>query len=312
MEELVQVKEQIKSFVKECDDEKSLKLLDLLATGKMLRSKLILKIAGVNEQTIKLCAIVEMIHAASLLHDDVIDEADTRRGKPSINAIFDNKTSIMFGDILYSKAFAELSQMHREVAYIVSNAVTLLSIGEMLDVDLTQEFNTSYDKYLDMIYKKTASLIEASAKSAAILAGLDKDKFALYGKNLGLAFQMIDDILDITQDSKTLGKPALLDFVEGKVTIPYLLLHQRIEDKQRLESLYKKPLSDEDSSWIKEQMVQTKALEDSINEAKKLGLEAIEAVKEQKDSSDKNSEEGSSNNNEALVQIMSAMIDREF
>ncbi len=154
MEELQQVKNQIKAFVIECDDEKSLKLLDLLATGKMLRSKLILKIAGVNEESIKLCAIVEMIHAASLLHDDVIDEADTRRGKPSINALFDNKTSIMFGDILYSKAFTELSQMDKEVAYIVSNAVTLLSIGEMLDVDLTESFNSSYDKYLDMIYKK--------------------------------------------------------------------------------------------------------------------------------------------------------------
>ncbi len=298
MEELLEVKNQIKVFVKECEDEKSLKLLDLLATGKMLRSKLILKIAGVNEASIKLCAVVEMIHAASLLHDDVIDEADTRRGKPSINALFDNKTSIMFGDILYSKAFTELSQMDKEVAYTVSNAVTLLSIGEMLDVDLTETFNTSYDKYSDMIYKKTASLIEASAKSAAILAGLDKEKYALYGKNLGLAFQMIDDILDITQDSETLGKPAMLDFVEGKVTIPYLLLHKRVEDKKKLESLYKKPLSKEETLWIKEQMLSTNALEDSIVEAKKLGLEAIEAVKDE--------------NNDSLVQIMSAMIEREF
>jgi octaprenyl-diphosphate synthase len=298
VEELVKVKEQIKKFVIECNDEKSLELLDLLATGKMLRSKLVLKIAGVTEESIKLCAIIEMIHAASLLHDDVIDEADTRRGKPSINALFDNKTSIMFGDVLYSKAFTELSQMDREVAYCVSNAVTLLSIGEMLDVNLTENFNTSYDKYIDMIYKKTASLIEASAKSAAILANLDKEKYALYGKNLGLAFQMVDDILDITQDSQTLGKPAMLDFVEGKVTIPYLLLHERIEDKQKLESLYKKELSSEESSWIKEQMISTKALEDSINQAKELGLEAIEAVKAEK--------------NESLVQIMSAMINREF
>ncbi len=298
MEELVKVKEQIKKFVIECNDEKSLELLDLLATGKMLRSKLVLKIAGVNEESIKLCAIIEMIHAASLLHDDVIDEADTRRGKPSINAIFDNKTSIMFGDVLYSKAFTELSQMDREVAYCVSNAVTLLSIGEMLDVNLTENFNTSYEKYLDMIYKKTASLIEASAKSAAILANLDKEKYALYGKNLGLAFQMVDDILDITQDSQTLGKPAMLDFVEGKVTIPYLLLHERIEDKQKLESLYKKELSSEESAWLKEQMISTKALEDSINQAKELGLEAIEAVKAEE--------------NESLVQIMSAMINRQF
>lgn len=298
MEELQQVKAQIKTFVEECQDEKSLKLLDLLATGKMLRSKLILKVAGVNEESIKLCAVVEMIHAASLLHDDVIDEADTRRGKPSINALFDNKTSIMFGDILYSKAFTELSQMDKRIAHTVANSVTLLSIGEMLDVDLTENFNSSYDKYLDMIYKKTASLIEASAKSAALLAGLDEEKYALYGKNLGLAFQMIDDILDITQDSATLGKPAMLDFVEGKVTIPYLLLHERCENKEKLESLYKKPLSKEETAWIKEEMINTNALEDSINQAKKLGLEAIEAVKDE--------------NNESLVQIMTAMIEREF
>ena len=299
MEELQQVKDQIKTFVEECNDEKSLVLLDKLATGKMLRSKLVLKIAGITEQSVKLCAIIEMIHAASLLHDDVIDEADTRRGQPSVNALYDNKTSIMFGDILYSKAFTELTSMPHEIAHTVSRAVTLLSIGEMLDVDLTNSFNSSYEKYNDMIYKKTASLIEASARSAAILAGLPSENYALYGKNLGLAFQMIDDILDITQDSETLGKPAMLDFVEGKVTIPYLLLHERLEDKSKLESLYKKELSNEESSWIKEMMKETNALEDSIKLAKDLGNEAIEAVKDEKDS-------------ETLIFIMKAMIEREF
>ncbi|MDY3199849.1 MAG: polyprenyl synthetase family protein [Arcobacter sp.] len=299
MEELEQVKNQIKEFVKVCNHQKSLELLDKLATGKMLRSKLILKIAGVSEESVKLCAIVEMIHAASLLHDDVIDEADTRRGKPSVNALYDNKTSIMFGDILYSRAFTELSQMDKRIAYTISNAVTLLSIGEMMDVDLTESFNTSYDLYLDMIYKKTASLIEASAKAAAILAGLDENKYALYGKNLGLAFQMVDDILDITQDSATLGKPAMLDFVEGKVTIPYLFLYERVEDKTKLASLYKKELSAEESTWIKEQMKITKALEDSILQAKEIGNEAISAVIDEKDS-------------QTLVMIMKAMIEREF
>ncbi len=299
MEELQEVKNQIKKFVEVCNHQKSLELLDKLATGKMLRSKLILKIAGVNEESIKLCAVVEMIHAASLLHDDVIDEADTRRGQPSVNALYDNKTSIMFGDILYSRAFTELSQMDKRVAYTISNAVTLLSIGEMIDVDLTNSFNKSYDLYLDMIYKKTASLIEASAKAAAIIAGLDEEKYALYGKNLGLAFQMVDDILDITQDSATLGKPAMLDFVEGKVTIPYLLLHERIEDKSKLESLYKKELNQEESSWIKEQMQITNALNDSILQAKAIGNEAINAVIDEK-------------NSQTLVMIMKAMIEREF
>ena len=299
MEELEKVKNQIKEFVEVCNHQKSLELLDKLATGKMLRSKLILKIAGVNEESIKLCAVVEMIHAASLLHDDVIDDADTRRGQPSVNALYDNKTSIMFGDILYSRAFTELSQMDKRVAYTISNAVTLLSIGEMIDVDLTNSFNTSYDLYLDMIYKKTASLIEASAKAAAIIAGLDENKYALYGKNLGLAFQMIDDILDITQDSATLGKPSMHDFVEGKVTIPYLLLHERVEDKARLESLYKKELNEEDSSWIKEQMQITNALNDSILQAKAIGNEAIDAVIDEQ-------------NSQTLVMIMKAMIEREF
>lgn len=298
MEELLKVKDQIKVFMDEIGDNKSLELFNLLSEGKMLRSKLILKIAGVSVESIKLCAIVEMIQSASLLHDDVIDEADTRRGKPSINALFDNKTSIMFGDILYSKAFTQLTQLPSNVAYTISNSVTLLSIGEMLDVELTANFNTSYDQYLDMIYKKTASLIEASAKAAALLSNKDPDAFALYGKNLGLAFQMIDDILDITQDSKTLGKPAMLDFVEGKVTIPYLLLNQRIDDKQKLQSLYKKELSTNDQNWIKEQMVTTGALKDSIQEAQKLGLEAIEAIKEYK--------------NDQLENIMNAMINREF
>ncbi|MEA3513511.1 MAG: polyprenyl synthetase family protein [Campylobacterota bacterium] len=298
MEELLEVKQQIKVFVEEIGDKKSLELLDLLSEGKMLRSKLILKIAGVTEESIKLCAIVEMIQSASLLHDDVIDEADTRRGKPSINALFDNKTSIMFGDILYSKAFTQLTLMDKEVAYEIASSVTKLSIGELHDVEMANEFNTSYDKYFNMIYNKTASLIEASAKSAAILANKDKEAFALYGKNLGLAFQMIDDVLDITQDSATLGKPAMLDFVEGKVTIPYLLLHERLEDKTKLESMFKKELSNDEQQWIKDEMIKHNVLVNSIAQAQKLGLEAIEAIKFEK--------------NEDLKNIMNQMINREF
>ena len=298
MEELSQVKAQIIDFVKDCGDARSLELLDLLSEGKMLRSKLILKIAGISDESIKLCAVVEMIQSASLLHDDVIDEADTRRGKPSINALFDNKTSIMFGDILYSKAFTELTQMDKEVAYTIASSVTKLSIGELHDVEMTNSFNVSYDKYFNMIYNKTASLIEASAASAAIISGKDKEAFSLYGKNLGLAFQMIDDILDITQTSETLGKPAMLDFVDGKVTIPYLLLHERIEDKQKLESLYKKPLNQDEQQWIKDEMIKNNVLIDSISQAQKLGLEAVEAIK--------------LDDNEDLKNIMSQMINREF
>ena len=298
MQELLDVKKQIITYVEDCGDTRSLELLKLLSEGKMLRSKLILKIAGVSDESIKLCAVVEMIQSASLLHDDVIDEADTRRGQPSINALFDSKTSIMFGDILYSKAFAELTQMNKEVAYTIASSVTRLSIGELYDVEMANEFNSSYDKYFNMIDNKTASLIEASAKSAAIISGKDKESYALYGKNLGLAFQMIDDILDITQDSQTLGKPAMLDFVEGKVTIPYLLLYERLENKTKLVSLYKKELNKDETAWIKQQMKESKALEDSIKLAQRLGLEAVEAIKDE--------------DNEDLTNIMFAMINRDF
>jgi len=297
---LGQIKKQIEKYIVSCGDKKSLELFKLLPQGKMLRSKLILKIAGINEDSIKVCAVVEMIHLASLLHDDVIDDATSRRGKPSINYLFDSKTAIMLGDILYSKAFSELALMDKDISYTISNAVTKLSIGELLDVELSKSFNTSYDKYLDMIDKKTASLIEASAKAGAILSNKNRENFALYGKNLGLAFQMIDDILDITQDSETLGKPAMLDFVEGKVTIPYLFLYDRIDEpsKDRLKSLYKKSLSDDEIDWLKAQFNDTNAINDSIELAKKIGLSAIDAIKDEK--------------NEDLISIMKDMIEREF
>ena len=128
----------------------------------------------------------------------------------------------------------------------------------------------------------------------------DAKNFALYGKNLGLAFQMIDDILDITQNSETLGKPAMLDFIEGKVTIPYLLLYERmrVEDKEKLELLYKKQLDEKEQLWIKDEMIKNNVLIDSISQAQKLGSEAVEAI--------------IFDENEDLKNIMNQMINREF
>jgi octaprenyl-diphosphate synthase len=234
------------------------------------------------------------------LHDDVIDDANTRRGQPSINALFDNKTSIMFGDILYSKAFTQLTFMPQDIAYHISNSVTLLSVGEMIDVDLSDTFNTSYELYLDMIYKKTASLIEASSRSAAIMANKDEESFASYGKNLGIAFQMIDDILDITSNSDTLGKPAMHDLKEGKVTIPYLLLLERLEEKDKnyLKTLYKKELNKDEIIWIRDNMQRTNSLKDAINLANKYGKKAIDSISNYK--------------SKDLEDIILSMINRDF
>ena len=266
-------------------DARSVELFHRVPKGKRLRAKLILKIAGVSDDSLKLAAIVELIHAASLLHDDVIDDAFTRRGEDSINALFGNKTAIMLGDVLYSKGFSELTQMPQDVAYSISHAVALLSMGELLDVELSNTFNDSEERYFDMIYKKSASLIEASAKAAALLAGKNGAIYALYGKNLGLAFQIIDDILDITQSSETLGKPSLNDFKEGKTTLPYLYMYRNLckEDQTKLLSFFQQELDVEQKEWIKTKMHETKALEDAIVYARKLGLEALAIIETEED-----------------------------
>jgi len=138
----------INNFLFDLENDRILNLYKEISSGKKLRAKLILKIAGDTEEACFLAAIVEMIQIASLLHDDVIDDSDTRRGRSSINAIFGNKTAIMLGDILYSKAFYELNSLPNEVSKIISNSVTKLSIGELLDVELSNKFNPDKDKLL--------------------------------------------------------------------------------------------------------------------------------------------------------------------
>jgi len=221
--------------------------------GKGVRGTLI---TTISPKSVKLAAIVEAIHLASLLHDDVIDEADTRRGVKSINAKYGNFTAVMLGDIIYSKAFFELTSFNTKVAKTISNAVFLLSQGELEDVKLSKTINLDKQKYMQMIYKKTASLIEASCIAAAIEERFDEEKFGLYGKNIGIAFQIIDDLLDVTQDEKTLGKPAMHDFYEGKVTLPFIYLFESVseDEKEELKTLYKRKLNNEEINWIKDLM----------------------------------------------------------
>ena len=245
--------------------------------GKGIRGKLI---TIINPEAQKLAAVVEAIHLASLLHDDVIDEADMRRGVKSINAKYGDFTAIMLGDIIYSRAFYELTSFDEKIAKLVSNAVYLLSQGELEDVKLSKEINLNKEKYMQMIYKKTASLIEAACGAAAISKGLDERDFMVYGKNIGLAFQIVDDVLDIIQDEKTLGKPSMHDFYEGKTTLPYILLFEKMdfEEKNKLKSLYKKRLSFEEKKWIKNKMKEYKTIEESLNIANALIKEAKEAI----------------------------------
>ena len=322
----------MKSFIADCGYEPASEMFDRLSSGKKLRSKLLLNIAQKDEKSLRLCAIIELIQAASLLHDDVIDESSVRRGKPSINATYGSKNAVMLGDILYSKAYFELSKFESRIAAALSGAVTKLAVGELMDVSLSNDFNDDASKYLQMIYLKTSALIEEVARCGALLkfggaensgeisdmsgaknegeilsAAKDHDKissasakFGEYGKNLGLAFQIIDDILDVTQSSEALGKPSLSDFAEGKTTLPYIYLYENLDDAQRqkLKSFFKKQLCQSEISWIKTKFNEHGIIERCINEARAYGQKALEAVVEFK--------------NDKLEQIVRDMIDREF
>jgi len=292
------VEAEIARLIQEIEYTEVTRLFNMLSGGKRLRAKLILKIAKSHEDAPLLAAIVELIHGASLLHDDVIDEAKTRRGVASVNATEQSKVAVMLGDILYSKAFTELLSFDKEVAQTIAASVTALSKGEMMDVKMAQTFNADAHLYLDMLYLKTATLIEAAAKASALLAGKDAQKYALYGKNLGLSFQIIDDILDITASAEVLGKPALNDYVEGKCTLPYIYLYEALDDeeKEKLVSLHAKELSDEQSAWIKEKMQEHKSIEKAFAFASKLSDEAQEIVSDDVE----------------LVAILSAMMQRSY
>ena len=322
----------MKSFIADCGYEPANEMFAKLSSGKKLRSKLLLNIAQKDEKSLHLCAIIELIQAASLLHDDVIDESSMRRGKPSINATYGSKNAVMLGDILYSKAYFELSKFESRIAAALSLAVTKLAVGELMDVSLSNDFNDDASKYLQMIYLKTSALIEEVARCGAFLkfggaenrgeisdingaknegrnpnAAKDHDKissasakFGEYGKNLGLAFQIIDDILDVTQSSEALGKPSLSDFAEGKTTLPYIYLYENLNDseRQKLRSFFKKQLCESEISWIKAKFSEHGIIERCINEARAYGQKALEAVAEFK--------------NDKLEQIVRDMIDREF
>ncbi|WP_034353101.1 polyprenyl synthetase family protein [Helicobacter jaachi] len=294
------IKAHIKQYITECKNEQVTQLCTHLSYGKMLRSKLLLAISGMSEEALRVCAFIEMIQSASLLHDDVIDEAMTRRGKDSINATFGNKNAIMLGDVLYSKAFYELSTLDVRLAQSVSAAVVRLSVGEIEDVSLSQSFHTHKERYIRMCADKTAALIVAAAECGAILKGLNKHIYRIYGENLGIAFQIVDDVLDITQDASTLGKPAMSDFKEGKTTLPYMYLYECLDanEQAQLLSYFGISLNAEQAMWIRLQMQKHNIITRSINEAKMYANKAREAIQNE--------------GNDKLQAILAQMIERTF
>nr|YP_009313107.1 Prenyl transferase [Dermonema virens]SCW21361.1 Prenyl transferase [Dermonema virens] len=207
------------------------------AGGKRLRPALVILIArntqanyNVTPEHRRLAEITEIIHTASLVHDDVIDECVTRRGVTTVHSMFNNKVAVLAGDFLFAQSSWYLANLNNlNVVKTISKVITDFAEGEVRQGLVKFDLNTSMNDYLEKSFYKTASLIAASCQGAAMLSDLDKNiqkRYYLYGKHIGLAFQIIDDILDVIGSNKDLGKPVGSDLKNGNLTAPILFTLQ--------------------------------------------------------------------------------------
>ncbi len=215
--------------------------------GKRLRPTLLLlasKLAGeTTPAAIRLAAVVEMIHTATLVHDDVIDNARVRRGQPSTNVVWGNHTCVLAGDWLYMQAF-QVAVRERNFAYLdILIALTQMMVeGELLQLERIGKIDVSEADYMELVDRKTASLFAACARLGALAGGageMSESRLADYAWNLGMAFQLVDDVLDFTSLEEVLGKPVGSDLREGKVTLPliYALADARSEERGAVETV---------------------------------------------------------------------------
>ena len=175
---------------------------------------------------LSLATIIEFIHTATLLHDDVVDESELRRGRKTANAVFGNEASVLVGDFLYTRAFQMMVQLDSmTILSILADATNVIAEGEVLQLMNCNDPDTTEARYFDVIYGKTAKLFEAATQLAGVLTEQDStvtEQLADYGRYLGTAFQLVDDLMDYTSDSQTMGKNAGDDLAEGKPTLPLL------------------------------------------------------------------------------------------
>ncbi len=251
----------------------------LSSGGKRLRALLTLgsaKLTGFDKQfrDINLAACVELIHSATLLHDDVIDESKLRRGSQTTNSIWGNQSSILVGDYLLSRCFEMMVEDgDLEILKLLSSTSAKIAQGEVMQLQHKGEADLLEETYIDIINLKTASLFSASTKTGACLSkSNEKEKKALesYGKNLGLAFQIADDALDYYAKEKLFGKEIGKDFFEGKVTLPLISIFQKGNDKEKsylTEIMKKKKRTEEDFNQILTLIKKYKAVESTFKKA---------------------------------------------
>jgi len=253
-------------------------LADHLIAGSAKRLRPLLTIAAArlcgarDDACLKLAAAVEFIHTATLLHDDVVDSSQLRRGRVAAHLIWGAPASVLVGDFLFARAFELMVDAGSMLALeILARASRVISEGEVLQLTRSHDLDLSQDVYLEIIKAKTAELFAAAAEAGAVSAGAAPDQcnaLRKFGQDLGLAFQLIDDALDYSGDAKTLGKNPGDDFREGKVTLPLLLAMARTASTERdfwVRTIDRREQTDGDLERACELMRETRALEETLS-----------------------------------------------
>ncbi|MBY8974691.1 polyprenyl synthetase family protein [Rhodobacteraceae bacterium NNCM2] len=259
------------------------------AGGKRLRPILTLAAARLcgyeGTDHIKLAAVVEFIHTATLLHDDVVDESEKRRGKATANILFDNLSSVLVGDYLFARAFQLMVEAESlRVLSILSNAAAVIAEGEVLQLSTAHDLTTDLARYEQVIRGKTAALFSAATEVGGVIAGVSEEQVRAlhtYGDGLGMAFQLADDLLDYGGSSSNLGKNTGDDFREGKVTLPIILAVGRGDEERR--AFWKRTIAqgkqeDGDLETALTYLAEANALEDTRKTAQQHGATAIAAL----------------------------------
>jgi octaprenyl-diphosphate synthase len=257
--------------------------------GKRMRPMLTLACARLLDypgtRHFKLAATVEFIHTATLLHDDVVDQSGLRRGRETANTIWGNPASVLVGDFLFSRAFELMVEDGSlKVLKILSGASAIIAEGEVNQLTAQGRIDTSEERYLDIIGAKTAALFAAACRVAAAVAERDEAvELALdsYGRNLGIAFQLVDDAIDYVSDAKTMGKGVGDDFRDGKVTLPVILAHARGTTDERTfwkDAVEGRRISDDDLDHAKMLLIKTGAIDSTMERARHYGRMAIDAL----------------------------------
>jgi octaprenyl-diphosphate synthase len=257
--------------------------------GKRMRPMLTLASAKLldypGDRHYKLAATVEFIHTATLLHDDVVDGSDLRRGRKTANNVWGNPASVLVGDFLFSRAFELMVEDGSlKVLKILSGASAVIAEGEVNQLTAQGRIDTTEERYLDIIGAKTAALFAAACRVAAAVAERDETtELALdsFGRNLGIAFQLVDDAIDYVSDAETMGKGVGDDFRDGKMTLPVILAHARGSESDRTfwkDAIEGRRISDDDLAYAKTLLTKTGAVDSTMERARHYGQRAIDTL----------------------------------